>query len=87
MYQAHGMTFLTTPSVRRTAFMWRMPILHALLALAVRQDPVVLRGVAHSADGAPVAGANVFLLETLDGALTDSAGRFVVSATSPRSGR
>src|SRR6185436_1049129 len=36
----------------------------------------VLRGVLSTASGAPVAGANVFLLESLDATLSDSAGRF-----------
>src|SRR5690242_9783056 len=61
--------------------MSRMTNVHlALLALLV-QDPVVVRGTARTIDGAPVAGANVFLLETLEGALTDSAGRFAVHTT------
>jgi hypothetical protein len=44
-----------------------------------------LRGAVRDARGAPVVGANVFLLETLAGALTDSAGRFAVpDAPGPR---
>jgi hypothetical protein len=63
--------------------MSRMTSLHlALVALALQaQDPVVVRGTARTTDGAPVVGANVFLLETLEGALTDSAGRFAVRTT------
>src|SRR5690606_16183718 len=38
--------------------------------------PVVVEGRVGSRTGAPLAGANVFLLETLDGALSDARGRF-----------
>src|SRR3954471_19477069 len=37
-----------------------------------------LKGTVRSNDGAPVVGADVFLLETLEGATTDSAGSFVI---------
>ena len=42
-----------------------------------------LRGRVHSADGAPVVGANVFIVGSLDGALTDSAGVFRIRTTRP----
>lgn len=47
------------------------------------QTPVrhVLRGMVSSAQGAPVAGANVFLLESLDGVLSDAGGRFTLRTT------
>ena len=37
-----------------------------------------LRGTVSTVSGAPIAGASVFLLESLDAAVTDSAGRFLV---------
>src|SRR5262249_28398289 len=37
-----------------------------------------LRGVVTSVQGTGIAGANVFLLETLDGVVSDADGRFVV---------
>src|SRR5688572_32481732 len=40
-----------------------------------------LRGVVHTADGHPVESANVFVLETLDGTLADSRGRFTIRTT------
>src|ERR1051325_8665125 len=40
--------------------------------------PHRLQGTVASTNGVPVAGANVFFLETLDGALTDTAGQFVI---------
>lgn len=42
-----------------------------------------MRGTVRSGDGVPVAGANVFVLETLEGALTDSAGRFGFTVSVP----
>lgn len=64
-------------------------LLLALSGLAAAQTPTpaqhvlehVLRGATTTANGAPVPGANVFLLESLDGALTDAAGRFVIRTT------
>src|SRR3569832_1176637 len=38
----------------------------------------VLRGTTRAANGAPVGGVNIFLLESLDATLSDSAGRFVI---------
>jgi hypothetical protein len=40
-----------------------------------------LRGRVTAAGGVPVPGANVFLLESLDGALSDSAGRFTLTTS------
>ncbi|HEV7596107.1 MAG TPA: TonB-dependent receptor [Gemmatimonadaceae bacterium] len=37
-----------------------------------------VRGTVLGSDGSPIAGADVFLLETLDGATTDSTGRFTI---------
>src|ERR1700694_177659 len=37
-----------------------------------------VRGTVRGGDGSPIAGADVFLLESLDGATTDSAGRFTI---------
>ncbi|MBM3855908.1 MAG: TonB-dependent receptor, partial [Verrucomicrobia bacterium] len=50
-------------------------ILLAILA-AVPLQAQPLRGLIRSAEGGPIPGANVFVLETLEGALTDSIGRF-----------
>jgi TonB-dependent receptor-like protein/carboxypeptidase-like protein len=52
-----------------------------LLAALIAQAPdtaVPLRGRIVSEPGAPIDGANVFLLETLDGALTNPAGVFAI---------
>jgi hypothetical protein len=49
-----------------------------LSAARPAQIDSLLRGDVRGADGAPVEGANVFLLETLEGALTGADGRFVV---------
>jgi hypothetical protein len=46
------------------------------------QADSLVRGDVRGADGAPIEGANVFLLETLEGALTGADGRFAI-----RSGR
>jgi hypothetical protein len=43
------------------------------------QVPVVVAGSVRTSAGVPILGANVFLLETLDGALVDTAGRFTFS--------
>jgi len=43
-----------------------------------QSDSLMLRGEVRSDAGAPIEGANVFLLETLEGALTGAEGRFVV---------
>jgi hypothetical protein len=47
------------------------------------QTPVVhtLRGTVSSAVGQPVAGANVFLLESLDGTVTNDSGQFTLRVT------
>lgn len=44
---------------------------------------IVLRGRVHSPDGAPIPAANVFLVGSLEGALTDSAGAFRISIARP----
>jgi hypothetical protein len=44
----------------------------------VPQADSLVRGDVRSAEGAPIEGANVFLLETLEGALTGADGRFAV---------
>jgi vitamin B12 transporter len=44
-------------------------------------DDAPLRGRVVGESGAPIAGANVFLLETLDGALTNAAGEFAIRTT------
>src|SRR5262245_46484996 len=50
-----------------------------LAAATVRaQTGHVLQGKLSTVAGAPVAGANVFLLESLDAALSDSTGRFTI---------
>src|SRR5687768_15715394 len=60
-------------------------VLAAVLAAVPQQtDSLGLRGTVRSADGAPIEGANVFLLETLEGALTSADGRFLVRT--PRTG-
>src|ERR1043166_1107716 len=51
------------------------------VAVAQSPTPHVLRGTTTAVSGAPIPGANVFLLESLDGAVTDSAGRFVIRTT------
>ena len=41
------------------------------------QSSIVIRGSVHDAAGSAVTGTNVFVVGTLDGALSDSAGNFV----------
>lgn len=41
----------------------------------------LVRGTVHAVDGAPIAGADVFLIETLEGTTSDSAGRFTIRTT------
>src|SRR5262245_34138022 len=62
-------------------------VLAALALLALRlsaaaqasnAEPRVLRGLLKTTSGSPVPGANIFLLESLDAALTDANGRFVI---------
>lgn len=55
-------------------------LLIVTLAPALRAQPLV-RGVVVTADRTPVVGANVFIVETLDGVLSDSAGRFSIRLT------
>src|SRR3954469_13115040 len=52
---------------------------------AVLTQTATLRGHVRAADGSPVAGANVFVVGTLNGGLSDSAGafRFVTTAAGP----
>ena len=59
-------------------------IIAASAVPADAQQPREIRGTVVRA-GQPVPGANVFVLETLDGALSDSAGRFsfITRATTP----
>ena len=57
----------------------------ALASLAPQDQPLLLRGTVRDVPGAPIDGANVFLLETLEGALTDAEGRFVIRTA--RTGR
>jgi len=60
----------------------------ALLALPfalVAQAPATISGIIRDARENPIAGANVFVVGTLDGALTDSSGRFTVGT--PRQAR
>src|SRR6476620_6096721 len=54
----------------------------SIVAGAQSVDSVVfVRGMVRSADGAPIFAADVFLIETLEGATTDSAGRFAIRTT------
>ncbi|HUF49889.1 MAG TPA: TonB-dependent receptor [Longimicrobiales bacterium] len=65
--------------MNKTAFLL-IGLLTAGPATLTAQQPRDIRGiVVHN--GQPKPGVNVFLLETLDGALTDSAGRFAFSTT------
>src|ERR1700680_3738081 len=41
----------------------------------------LIRGTVHSKDGTPIAGADVFLIESLEGSTTDSAGHFTIRTT------
>jgi hypothetical protein len=50
----------------------------ALLFLLAAQHPAPLTGTIISSNGTPLAGVNVFVLETLDGSLTNTSGRFVI---------
>jgi vitamin B12 transporter len=50
----------------------------AASAGAQADSAAVVRGVVRGDGGAPVEGANVFLLETLEGALSDAGGRFAL---------
>jgi vitamin B12 transporter len=55
-------------------------LLLTLASAASAQSRSTLRGIVVSAS-APIAGANVFLIETLEGALSDSAGRWSFTTT------
>ncbi len=46
------------------------------LLLLTSQDSTLVRGTVHDSAGHPVPGADVFLVATLEGSATDSAGRF-----------
>ena len=61
----------------------RLCVLATLLAssAAAQADSVALRGTVRGSDGSAIEGANIFLLETLEGALTDSAGQFALRST------
>lgn len=62
--------------------MRRMALVMVAVMLAGRADAqATIRGTVRATHGPPVAGANVFLVETLDGALSDSAGRFSFSTS------
>jgi hypothetical protein len=52
------------------------------MPLSAQTARTTVRGVVRSVAG-PVVGANVFVLETLDGVLADSSGAFVIQATAP----
>jgi hypothetical protein len=59
----------------------RIYLLSTLLATAAAaqaDSTAALRGVVRTSDGTAIAGANTFLLETLEGALTDADGRFAL---------
>ncbi|MGQ0648273.1 MAG: TonB-dependent receptor [Gemmatimonadaceae bacterium] len=74
-------------SARRVMQSWRIAVALVLFTHAdslAAQAGQVLRGTVRSQEGAPIPGANVFVIETLDGALTDSAGRFAFAVTAPR---
>jgi hypothetical protein len=43
--------------------------------------PGLVQGVVRTTDQLPLEGVNVFVLETLEGAVTDSAGRFSIATT------
>src|SRR5262245_24884569 len=62
----------------RYTFLLAIALWPATLLSAQQQR--TLSGLVRSAAGDPVRGANVFLLETLDGAITDSIGRFRINA-------
>jgi hypothetical protein len=49
---------------------------------AVRAQSATVKGVVITVDGKPVEGANVFILETLDGVVTGSRGNFTIPSTS-----
>ena len=75
----------------RLGHLVRVParVLAASFVIAAFAEPVLaqnarttIRGVVRSLTG-PVAGANVFVLETLDGVLTDSSGTFAIQASAP----
>ncbi|MGQ0642715.1 MAG: TonB-dependent receptor [Gemmatimonadaceae bacterium] len=62
-------------------------VVAALVAIAAQgtaaqSSGTTLRGVVRSISG-PVVGANVFVLETLDGVLADSTGAFVIQTAAP----
>ena len=58
----------------------RIGILSTFVAAsaAAQSDSAALRGVVRSTDGSAIEGANSFLLETLEGTLTDADGRFAL---------
>ncbi len=59
-----------------TAVAGTLALVAAAVCPLVAQEDVTVAGHVRDPAGMPVAGADVFLLETLDGALTDSAGSF-----------
>ena len=54
-----------------------------MIALLLSQQSRTITGLVHNQDGQPVRGANVFLVESLDGAISDSTGRFTFSTNAP----
>jgi vitamin B12 transporter len=59
-----------------------------LIAMAVSaaaaqsaDSAILIHGTVHSPDGRPIAGADVFLLESLEGSTADSAGHFTIRTT------
>ncbi|MGH7554782.1 MAG: TonB-dependent receptor [Longimicrobiales bacterium] len=53
-------------------------LLALVSAASAQRSPEAIQGRVMSDGGGPVGAANVFLLETLEGALTDSTGRFAI---------
>lgn len=66
----------------------RLAIVTALLLatpIAISAQPrETLRGTVRSRAGVPIAGANVFVIESLEGTLTDSTGSFAFAISVPR---
>ena len=60
-----------------------MKIALLLTAALLSQQSRTITGFVHNQTGEPVRGANVFLVETLEGAISDSTGRFSFSTRAP----
>jgi hypothetical protein len=63
--------------------LWRSAILVSLATLAASASAATLEGTVVGTDGVPIGLANVILLGTKDGALTDAKGRFRIAGVSP----